>query len=287
MYFVKSLRSLTVTFDLLTGNFRIIKYNRARKVNHKVFYANSFYSLGQALLEFYKPETKMESSDLLPMYLSEFNTEKFHTALQSALTINETSLEGVPEFVVKNVINQFVFRFIELRKIKVPNNFMRFLLYYYPTERYLKKNDRKLLAAVLDRFGIKSKVTVESEQAADIVNMFYDHFRMLKKVRKYYPDMKLTSITYSTFLTSHGEVAKIERSIQRGWSVHYLFDVDVVREIEAPIEIERLPEIQVTDNPYSNPFVMIMREVYQPVILKSTEDYLEEGAVMGHCVWRI
>jgi PcfJ-like protein len=381
IYFVKSLKSITITFDLLTGNFRIIKYNHVRKASHKTFFANSFYSLGQALLEFYQPRNKMESSAFLPMYLSEFDTEKFHSYLQSALDIDKTPLVGEPEFVVKNLINQFVFRFIELRKIKAPDNFIRFLLYYYPTERYLKKNDRKLIAAVLDRFGIKSKITIkllhehpyidmtmlvdlcrlfgkdypkyignisgdffdkfmllkkereefakngilnreevhpiydeisESEKECmakiindicepnsyfrhlrdlanttaplDVVNMFYDHFRMLKKIREYYPDMKLTSITYNTFLINHGEVAKIERSIQRGWSVHFLFDDQIVSEIEKPIELIELPEVKADDSSYFNESSIMVKVMYYPVILKATEDYLEEGSVMGHCV---
>jgi hypothetical protein len=53
-------------------------------------------------------------------------------------------------------------KFAELKQIKCPDNGkIRLLTHYYPTERYLKKNNRKLVSSVLDRFKAKSKITIK------------------------------------------------------------------------------------------------------------------------------
>ena len=51
--------------------------------------------------------------------------------------------------------------FIDKKRIKAPNHYDDLLSYYYPTEVLFKKNDRKLVASVLDMFEIKSKVTIK------------------------------------------------------------------------------------------------------------------------------
>jgi hypothetical protein len=51
--------------------------------------------------------------------------------------------------------------FINTKKIKTPNEYRDLILRYYPTEKYLKKNDRKLVASILDVFQIKSKITIK------------------------------------------------------------------------------------------------------------------------------
>jgi hypothetical protein len=52
-------------------------------------------------------------------------------------------------------------RFVELKKIKVSNDYGIWIKKYYPTEKFLKKNDRKLIASILDMFQIKSKITIK------------------------------------------------------------------------------------------------------------------------------
>lgn len=47
------------------------------------------------------------------------------------------------------------------RKIKLPNDYMYWLSYVYPTEKYLKKNDRKLISASLDMVGLKNKFNIK------------------------------------------------------------------------------------------------------------------------------
>lgn len=51
--------------------------------------------------------------------------------------------------------------FIHVKGIKVPNDYQQLLIGWYPTKVYLKKNQNKLIAAVLDRLKIKSKQTIK------------------------------------------------------------------------------------------------------------------------------
>jgi len=46
------------------------------------------------------------------------------------------------------------------------------LFNYYPTEKYFKKNDRKLVASVLDMLGIKTKYTIKILHEHPTVNLF-------------------------------------------------------------------------------------------------------------------
>ena len=50
------------------------------------------------------------------------------------------------------------YNFIKLKNIKVPDVYNELLIHHYPTEKYLKKNDRKLIDSILDMYGLKSKI---------------------------------------------------------------------------------------------------------------------------------
>jgi len=61
----------------------------------------------------------------------------------------------------KLMLDEFIKLFVKLKKIKVPNEYSELLTCLYPTEKFLKKNDRKLISSVLDMFGIKTKLTIK------------------------------------------------------------------------------------------------------------------------------
>ena len=61
---------------------------------------------------------------------------------------------------VDKIVSMAMAAFVDINKIKVPNNYQKLLMEAYPTKKYLKKNENKLIASVLDRIGIKSKATI-------------------------------------------------------------------------------------------------------------------------------
>jgi hypothetical protein len=248
--------------------------------------------------------------------------------------------------------------FVNKKNIKIPDNYHNLIINFYPTEKFLKKNDRKLIASILDMFGIKSKVTikilhenpkidiynfidlctllgenfhkyissvnldafssatfidndkytigrhlpntkelsksltnkdketivslinskVESKKfnlvTVDIsfMNLLKDHISMLKNLREYYPDYVLRCTHTSYFDEEHRNMTMLISKIKKGTTVKYEFNQDMLSEIEKPIELK----FQIDDN--------IVTDYLYPTILKTEEDYIEEGSFMHHCV---
>ena len=59
------------------------------------------------------------------------------------------------------LLDLFIDFFIKNKKIKTPNEYHRLIEFYYPTEKFLKKNERKLIQSILDFFNIKSKFNIK------------------------------------------------------------------------------------------------------------------------------
>lgn len=87
--------------------------------------------------------------------------------------------------------------FITIKGIKAPNDYEHLLVGWYPTKVYLKKNQNKLIASILDRLKIKSKHTIKllhENPNMDITRMynlvkyfgFNDFHRYLGNIDPYY-----------------------------------------------------------------------------------------------------
>ena len=355
IYFTKITNSTTVTFNLRSGNFTIITFSSGKKKKVEHFYCNSFNALKTSLPIFYniKESNVGKTSYLYKEYIDTFDTNQFQFTLEKVLGFTGISFSDKSDILAENFVNIWMLRFAEIKKIKMPNEGYRLLKWFYPTEKYLKKNDRKLVASVLDRFGVKSNITIkilhqfpymdiqelvelcwlfgkdfskyvgninpiffrenadarfrndmqaksillyrdriiynildsEKEKIMHILNdichksttafhpihsigMIKDHFDMLNKVREYYPEMKLNAKTGESFTAEHAELSKINSHIKRAWSTHYVFDDRMVLAMEEPMKVLFLEQIR----------------IFNPIILKTTEDFFEEGSYMHHCV---
>ncbi len=89
----------------------------------------------------------------------EFMKSLFHSIL-SKIPHNANIISNNEISIRKKMLLISMETFISVNKIKVPNDYNRLLMEAYPTKKFLKKNDNKLVAAILDRIGIKSKSTV-------------------------------------------------------------------------------------------------------------------------------
>ena len=255
-----------------------------------------------------------------------------------------------------NLISEMIVKlFVKLKKIKVPNQYENYIVNWYPTQKYLKKNDNKLIAAILDRLNLKTKSfiklfhdnpnvniknlitlstmfghtdlkkyipnidtryyidspslsrkslesyyppitnnsyehgltqreksrltkllnsvfcevsvdTMPENLVGDQMRQIIDHILMINKIRQYIPTIELKSTNIKDFHHEHIEYSKIERSIQKGYSIEYTFDQRLIKFIEH----EMLP-------PGGG-------DQYIPVILKTDGEYSEEGSHMHHCV---
>lgn len=155
IYFKKSYRVISLTVNMVTGNFTISNIQDGRNIKQKRFRVNSFLELEQMV--------KMNNT---PFNISNYTDRGI---VQEKLDIKKifdnkifykvvSDVFNVPNINEKNIFDNLLKFFIETKKIKTPDNYKDLLIYHYPTEKYLKKNDRKLITSILDFYGIKSKV---------------------------------------------------------------------------------------------------------------------------------
>lgn len=162
LYFRKVYNVDSITINLKTGNITTISINKNKKIN-KIFRRNSFYTLNNLIinrfffnLKVYFPYNFRFQKDVDFI----FDKLSFTNAIQQSLGIEISIIpyESNPLQFITDLCKVFV----NLKNIKIPNdNFEYLLTQYYPTEKFLKKNDRKLLTSILDMFGIKSKLTIK------------------------------------------------------------------------------------------------------------------------------
>jgi hypothetical protein len=129
----------------------------------------------------------------------------------------------------------------------------------------------------------------------DIVEEFYDHFRMIYKLREFYPGMRLNVRKFNTFVSEHSRLSAMERAIKKGYSIHKIFDSFIIEEIEKVIEVIELDEPPLMwlpdlndqkeyEKKYNNYPKSAICRVFKPVLLRTSEGYSDEGEYMHHCV---
>ena len=247
---------------------------------------------------------------------------------------------------------------VDKKGIKVPNEYYLLMSLWYPTMKYLKKNNMKLIVSILDRLGIKSKTTIkimhehpkldvrmimvlvkyfgkedlhkfisnlnpeyfklkidfrsaslgsltkyelfkneikdeyqlnknEKGNILKLINEFVvksslltqriyvenidgflnditDHCNMIVNLKKYYPNLTINASTRSEFIREHAEYSALTSKIRKGYTLEYIFDEELINHIEQPISV------------YNN--------LFYPVLLKTDNEYTEEGNFMHHCV---
>lgn len=161
-YFRTHSDSHSLTLDLVKGDFLIVSGGK-RKIKSSQFRKNSFYHLngffnnGDGPFKFLRNHL----SKNIPLYdelITSINDKEFNDSL--CKTFGITFPTDTSKF--KTIFYDEIMRwFVKTKQIKTPNDYNDLLFKYYPTEKYLKKNDRKLIASILDVFEIKSKVTIK------------------------------------------------------------------------------------------------------------------------------
>jgi len=162
IYFRKRYDVQSLTINLKTGNFTTCIIGKTSKTNATQFRTNSFRMLKMITTgrSFFEPKNYVNTnSRVYNEFKKVFDDYEFTKNIQKSLgMIGCASYSSNTDV----FLNDFTQKFIELKKIKVPNGDVVFWINnFYPTEKFLKKNDRKLIASILDMFGIKSKYTIK------------------------------------------------------------------------------------------------------------------------------
>lgn len=165
-FFRKSEEKNKFSFDFETGNFQVIQITGAKKLS-KIFRTNNFLWLknftnngdSHLKLERWLKTSEMKSFPYWKEYNTLFNDTEYYNTLGGIFGLDPFEFSPKKR---NNLYAKIMELFVKHRKIGIPDHsYQHFLEYNYPTEKYFKKNDRKLIASVLDYLGIKSKINIK------------------------------------------------------------------------------------------------------------------------------
>jgi hypothetical protein len=163
IYFKKMFNVSSITFNLVTGNFTTLFISKGTKLPaKKQFRTNSFSSLKKILLKtsgLFEKKDINENSNVYDLYHESFNDVEFQNVAIDSLGLDHFS---------KDFFNKIMTKFVYVKKIKVSNNYEFWIENFYPTEKHLKKNERKLMASILDMFKIKKKLNYFKKKNQEI-----------------------------------------------------------------------------------------------------------------------
>jgi hypothetical protein len=169
-YFKKNRSAFGFKINFRTGNVMSYEGVKTPKIRQ-----NNFKHLMQVLMNFFSRTSGNiihmwggNSKDEHPLNLeakkifddSEFMKCLSHSIL-SKLPYVETINSNDHTNIGAKVLSMIMRVFVEINKIKVPNHYEGLIMDAYPTKKFLKKNENKLIASILDRLGIKSKGTIK------------------------------------------------------------------------------------------------------------------------------
>ncbi len=154
IYFKKSTSAKSFTFDLSTGNFTIGDVGKTSRFRKNSFSELKNFSEGRIFNV--QPYTDIEHQKILP-FLGEFDDVEFSDKINRIFNFEDCDYSKKPYKFLQNITKKF----IEIKQIKVPNDYIDLLYGLYPGQKFLKKNEQKLIASILDYLGIKSKITIK------------------------------------------------------------------------------------------------------------------------------
>ena len=156
-YFSKRFKSEQLKFDLNKGNFLIHKAGGISVKNKGTKFVTNSLS---GLRDFLEPSLVSDFWTLRNMPFlkkDEIPMSNQEMGVFIALVFGGNWLTDY-----KDVINRIFLKFYELKKLKLPDvNGEGLLMCFYPTEKFFKKNDRKVVQSVLDIMGMKDKFTIK------------------------------------------------------------------------------------------------------------------------------
>lgn len=356
-YFKKYNSSVILTFDLKNGNILCINNNNKNKIG--TFNKNYFPSIMAGAKNIFDCHEKFSKAvhtsigginekKIRKELFDVFNDNIFYNEFGKLLNINFSTRYKTRFDYLKSELIKF---FVNKKNIKVPDNYQHLIKYHYPTEKFLKKNDRKLISSILDRYNIKSKSTIKilhtnplidiptlksicnlfgynyqnyisrinieyfdtydyltnspspifrnnsqfliSNQDKEmilrllncpikktndpmitnsIVSLITDHLNMLVVFKEYYPNYVLRCKNFKIFDEEHVELSRISRLVKKTHTIKYVFNDEMLKEVESPIELK----FEIDGN--------VVSDFLYPIILKTEEEYIDEGSFMHHCV---
>lgn len=214
-FYKKNIYEFGVTFYLKNGNIRTFsKFNK--KIGFRTNNFNDVFSV------FYRVSNELKINNKYEEYNNIL--EIFNKNLNINITDNN-DLE-------KNILSFF----INKKQIKVNNDYSHYLCNYYPTEKYLKKNGRKLILSILDKYNIKSKSTIKLLHNNNKINLDTlkklcdilgnNYYKYINLVNPIFFNKNFTSQKHKDFILSDNEKNNIVEIIN-DYTLNTSYDYDI------------------------------------------------------------
>ena len=160
-FYRKRMVVFSITFDK-NFNFTTASIEKTTTLDRKFFTKNSFKKLEDIVTKNYGLFKIRDNyiptyeEELYNEYTTIFNDEILYETIFKVLGI---TIDG--QIDKYSIYSAIVCKFVERKGIKVPNEFFDLMTNFYPTQKFLKKNQNKLIASILDYYGLKSKSTIK------------------------------------------------------------------------------------------------------------------------------
>lgn len=109
----------------------------------------------------------------------------------------------------------------------------------------------------------------EKDYTSNFSGDLCDHIRMMSDLKIIFPNLEFRSQTYKNFKLEHSDYSLKQKLLRKKFITSYVYSENTISKIEAPITTA-------TDDE--------SLQTFYPYILKTENDYLEEGNRMKHCV---
>lgn len=227
-YFQKKLEVDYLKFNLKTGNFITVRsFGGVKRKRTVTIRQNVFGQLEQIL------QSKHGS------FWSMFGEPDIDGEMYDSIVKCLNSVVDKPFYTLDFWLHQI---FIEKKCIKTPNvNAEGFLTKFYPTEKYLKKNNRKLVQSVLDLLDMKDNFTIKLLHKYPFINI-----RLLKTLHSLLGGSKyLSNIDDRIFERMESKGSWEDSNVNKFTVKNFIKELDELPEL---LEIEKSNLVKVMNN---------------------------------------
>jgi len=158
-FYRKSQTISIIKINLSNGNITIFESINRGKQKQKYIRINNFSKLQEFIINgnFFSKKLHPENVSIINKQEQTINDNEF-----LKIILNYLESYSDPQWMsTKDLFNLIVEFFVRKKEIKIPNDYKSLITKLYPTEKFLKKNNRKLVQSVLDSFGLKSKFSIK------------------------------------------------------------------------------------------------------------------------------
>jgi len=190
----KMVNKVVIKIDFNNGNFMTLN----QRGGQKIFKTNNIYSLTEITFrnffefDFVRTHPKSNLTKSLALQMSpKYLTKIFLNVCREMIDFgySDDFQESLYRIVTENLIKN--------KNIKVPDNYNFLLTNFYPTQKFLKKNENKLVQSCLDMMGIKTPITIKILHQNQFNIIYLVRFRELfgEGYQRYMSSIKWNLIT--------------------------------------------------------------------------------------------